>query len=81
MTTIQVVLPDDLAEQAQKAGLLSDTRVESWLREELRRQQIDELFEAMHRMAALDDMPPMSPEEITEEIHAMRAEQRAKTPA
>ena len=76
MTTVQVQLPDELAEEAQEAGLLSDARVEGWLREQLRQQRIAELVEAMDH-AAVDDGSYMSPEDVAEEVRAMRAEHRS----
>lgn len=78
MTTIQITLPDQLAQEAQRAGLLSPARVERWLREQLQAQQVDELFAAMDRMAAVDEPIEMSPEEVAAEIAAMRAERRTK---
>lgn len=77
MATVQITLPDQLAQEAQSAGLLSPASVESWLREQLRAQHVDELFAAMDRMAATDQPAVMSPEEVTQEIAAMRAERRA----
>ena len=79
MTTVEISLPDQLAAEAQEAGLLSSERLEALLREQLRKQRVDELFAAMDRAAAVPDPPPMSPEEIAEEIQAMRAERRAKS--
>ena len=35
MTTIQITLPDQLAQDAQRAGLLASARLEQWLREQL----------------------------------------------
>lgn len=78
MTTVQITLPDQLAQEAQRAGLLSSARLEEWLREQLKRQRVDQLFNAMDRMAAVDDPAAMSPEEVAQEIAAMRAERRAK---
>lgn len=78
MTTVQITLPDQLAQEAQRAGLLSPARLEQWLREQLRHQQADELFAAMDRMAAMDEPTALSPEEVAREISAMRAERRAK---
>ncbi len=79
MTQIQVSLPDELAAEALSEGLLTPERLETWLREQLRKRRMDELFEGMARAAAVPDPPPMSPEEIAEEIRAMRAERRANT--
>jgi len=77
MTTVQITLPDQLAQEAEQAGLLSSQALEEWLRKQLKAKAAVELFEAMDRMAAVDDPPYMSPEEIAEEIRAMRAEKRA----
>lgn len=41
-------------------------------------QRVDELFAAMERMAAVDEPAVMSPEEVAQEIAALRAERRAK---
>lgn len=81
MTTIQIMLPDQLAQEAQRAGLLSATRLEAWLREQLRAQRIDELFVAMDSMATIAEPAVLSPTEMAEEIHIMRAERRTPTPS
>ena len=78
MTTVQITLPDQLAQEAQRAGLLTSATIERMLREQLKTQRVDELFEVMDRMAAVDTPATMSPEEVAEEIRVMRAERRAK---
>ena len=78
MTTVQITLPDQLAQEAQRAGLLSSARLELWLRDQLKTQRVDELFAAMDRMAAVDEPAVMSPEEVAQEIANMRAERRDK---
>lgn len=78
MTTVQIDLPDQLAREAQRAGLLSPARLERWLREQLKTQRVDEFFAAMDRMAVVDEPALMSPEEVAKELAAMRAERRAK---
>jgi hypothetical protein len=78
MTTIQLTLPDQLAQEAEQAGLLSPEALEEWLRKQLRAKAAEQLFAVMDRMAAVDDPTYMSPEEVAEEIRAMRAEKRAK---
>lgn len=78
MTTVQITLPDQLAEEAARAGLLSSARLERWLRDQLKDQRVDELFSAMDRMTEVDEPATMSPEEVAEEIATMRAERRAK---
>lgn len=77
MTTVQITLPDQLAQEAQRAGLLSPAKLERWLRDQLEAQRVDELFAAMDRMAAVDEPAVMSPEEVAQEIAAMRAERLA----
>lgn len=79
MTTVQITLPDQLAQEAQRAGLLSPARLEKWLRDQLKDQLVDELFSAMDRMAGVNEPTVMSPEEVAHEIAAMRAERRAGT--
>lgn len=79
MTKVQILLPDQLAEEAQRAGLLSSARLELWLREQLNTQGTNELFSAMERMAAAPEPAAMSPEEIALELTAMRKERREKT--
>jgi Arc/MetJ family transcription regulator len=78
MTTVQITLPDQLAQEAQRAGLLSPEFVEKWLRDQLKAQRADQLFKAMDRMRAVNDPPAMSPEAVAVEIAAMRAERRAR---
>ena len=77
MTTVQITLPEQLAQEAQRAGLLSPELQEKWLREQLKAQQVDQLFSAMERMSAIDEPAIMSPDAVAEEIAAMRAERRA----
>jgi hypothetical protein len=77
MTTVQITLPDQLAQEAQRAGLLSPKLLENCLREQLKSQHVDQLFSAMDRMSAVDEPAIMSPEAVAGEIAAMRAERRA----
>jgi hypothetical protein len=76
MTTIQITLPDQLAQEAEQAGLLSPESLEKLLREKLKAQSLDQLFAATDRISAVNDLPCMSPEEIADEIALMRAEKR-----
>lgn len=78
MTTVQINLPDQLAQEALLAGLLTSDTIERILREQLKNQHQDELFDAMKRMAAVNAPTAMSPEEVAEEIRVMRAERRVK---
>lgn len=72
MTTITVSLPDDLARQAQSAGLLRSEAIEQLLREAMRKGQVDRLFATIDQLAALE--PKLTEEEIDAEIAAARAE-------
>jgi hypothetical protein len=76
MTTVTITLPDELAQQAERAGLLSQENLATWLRDQLKTQRANELFAAMDRMDAEEDAAIMSLEEVAEEIAAMRAERR-----
>jgi hypothetical protein len=78
MTTIQITLPDELAQEAKQAGLLTPELLEKWLRDQLKAQRLDQLLSAMDRMANEDAPVTMSPEQVAEELAAMRAERRAR---
>lgn len=78
MTTVQITLPDQLAQEAKQAGLLSQPALEKLLREQLQAKHLDEFFAAMERMAQVTEPSAMSPEDVAEEIRAMREARRAK---
>ncbi len=78
MVKVQITLPNRLAAEAQRAGLLSAERLKSWLRQELQATRTEKLFSAMDRMAAVSRPPVMSPEEVAREVSAMRAKRRSK---
>lgn len=75
MTTVQITLPDALAQEATRAGLLAPDKIESMLRERLRQERIDRLRLVRSALAAAP-MEPLTPEEIGAEIEAYRSEQR-----
>ncbi|MGH8116255.1 MAG: hypothetical protein ACREP0_06825 [Rhodanobacteraceae bacterium] len=75
MTTVQITLPDALAREAARAGLLASDKIESLLRQSLCSERLGELQAARAKLAD-DPLPPMTPEEIQAEIAAYRAEQR-----
>jgi hypothetical protein len=77
MTTIQLSLPDDLAEKAMKAGLLSAEAIQDLLREQLRRQAGETLREAWSRLPK-EELTPEVEQEVVEAVRAYRAEQRAR---
>lgn len=76
MTTVQIILSDQLAQEAAKAGLLSPEKIEALLRQQLRAERIERM-QAVRAKLAADPLPPMTPEEIQAEIAAYRTEQRA----
>ena len=76
MTTIQITLPDALAQAASRAGLLGSDMLAELLRERLAKAQIDRLKSARAVLKA-DPIPPMSAAEIRVEIAASRAEKNA----
>ncbi len=41
MTTITITLPDDLAKQAEEKGLLSQTAIESYVRDRLQESDVE----------------------------------------
>ena len=78
MTTVTITLPDQLAQEAERAGLLSQAAMEKLLREQLQSRRQDELFTAMDRMAQTPEPSAMTPEEIAGEIRAVREQRRAR---
>jgi hypothetical protein len=78
MTTVQLTLPDDLAQQAKAAGLLTPEALERMLAAALRRRQAgEELLKVAARIEAAG-IPPMTMEEINAEVKAVRAERRKR---
>jgi len=73
MTTVdfKVSLSEQLRKEAEAAGLLSPKAIERLLREEIRRRRVDNLFAAADRLAALD-LPPLTEDEIAQEIRKVR---------
>lgn len=77
MTELVVKLPDELAQRAKNAGLLSDSAIQRLLEEAMRREAGRKLLEAARRIQAVD-IPPMTMDEIQAEVDAVRAERRAR---
>lgn len=75
MTTVQITLPDGLAQEAARAGLLTPEKIEALLRQRLRSERIEGLQVARAKLA-VDPLPSMTMDEIQAEITAYRAEQR-----
>ena len=79
MTTLTIDLPDSLAEEAKQAGLLTSNAIESILRETLHRRAVNGLFSAADELTAAN-LPPMTMDEIQEEVNAVRAQRRQRAP-
>jgi hypothetical protein len=77
MTTVQITLPDDLAQKAANAGLLSPQAMEAMLRERLRRRA-GEALQAMWQRMPAEELTPEIEQEIVEEVRKVRAEQRMR---
>ena len=77
MTTLEIKfsLPDNVANDAKAAGLLSPAAIETLIAEALRRKAFDEVLSNADRVEAAG-IPPMSMEEINAEMEAYRAERR-----
>lgn len=77
MTHLTVNLPDELAQRARQAGLLSDQAIQRLLEDAMRREAGRKLLDIAKRVHAAG-IPPMSDEEIVAEVKAVRAERRAR---
>ena len=80
MTTLELKLnlPDELAQRAQSAGLLTPEAIEGMLREQLRRQAGEQL-RAMWAHQPQETLTPAIEQEIVEAVREVRAEQRKKS--
>ena len=77
MTTVQITLPDDLAQRAASAGLLSSDAMAAMLRDQLRRQAGAALRDVWRR--GPDEALPQDVErEIVEQVKKLRAEHRSR---
>lgn len=77
MTTVQINLPDELAQNAQQAGLLTPEALEAMLREQLKRQAGDAL-RTMWNRAPQEELTPEQEQLIDEVVQAARSEQRKR---
>jgi hypothetical protein len=77
MTNITIRLPDELARQAQSAGLLRDEAIAALLREAVRKRHVDQLFDTMGKLADLE--PALTEAEIDAEIAAARVDRACRS--
>ena len=77
MTTVQIDLPDELAQKAASAGLLSAEAMELMLREQLRRHG-GEALQAMWQRGPQEELTPEIEQETVEEVRQVRAQARRR---
>lgn len=78
MTTLEVKLnlPDQIAREAKRAGLLNGRAIERLIEEAVRREAGKKLLEAMQGLRDANT-PPLTEEDIAEEVKAARAARKA----
>ncbi len=78
MTTVEVKLnlPDPIAREARRAGLLTEQAIERLIEEAVQREAGKKLLDAMQRLRAAN-VPPLTEEDIAAEVQAVRAARRA----
>jgi post-segregation antitoxin (ccd killing protein) len=81
MTTLEVKLnlPDQLAQEAKRAGLLNGRAIERLIEEAVRREAGKKLLEAMQRLRDAN-VPPLTEEDVDEEVKAARAARKGSQP-
>ena len=77
MTTVQFNLPDELAQKAASAGLLSAEAMEAMLREQLRRRA-GEALQSMWQRGPQEQLTPAIEQQIVQEVRKVRAELRLR---
>lgn len=77
MTTVQIDLPDQLAQQARSAGLFSPQKMEAILRAQLRREAFEGLRMA-HERLPVEELTPETEQEIVDTVREVRAEWRER---
>lgn len=78
MTTVQINLPDALAEDARNAGLLTPEMIEKLLRKQLKKQAGEALRETWAHMPQ-EELTPEIEKMIDDEVKAVRAKRRKQT--
>ncbi|MBA3590702.1 hypothetical protein [Methylibium sp.] len=77
MTELVLKLPDDLAQRAKIAGLLSDKAIQRLLEEAMRREAGRKLLQTAERLQGAG-ISAMSDDEIVAEVKAVRMERSAR---
>jgi hypothetical protein len=75
--TVQITLPDELAQKAANAGLLSADAMEAMLREQLSRRA-GAALQAMWQNGPTDELSPEIERDIVDAVRTARAERRPR---
>lgn len=78
MKTIEIELPDAMAQAAQAAGLLTSQALERLLSDAMRRQQAAARLLVIADEVAAAGIAPMSMDEINAEVKAARKERQQR---
>jgi hypothetical protein len=78
MTTVQITLPDELAQKAASAGLLSAEAMAAMLREQLRGRS-GQVLQALWQRGPQDALSAEVEQEVVQQMHRVRVEARNKT--
>jgi hypothetical protein len=77
MTIVQIQLPDELAQDAQAAGLLTPEAMAAMLREQLKKQA-GETLRAMWERTPREELTPEIEQMIVDEVRTVRTERRKR---
>lgn len=72
---VQLNLPDQMAQEAQRAGLLTGVAIERLIEEALQRKAGKQLLDAMQRLRDAN-VPPLTEDDISAAVTAARAARR-----
>lgn len=75
--TLTIDIPEDLVQEARRAGLLTPEAMVALLRESLRRGSMRDVLQMADEVFTNKE-PPMTLDEIQEEVNAVRAERRRR---
>lgn len=77
MTTVEITLPDELAQEARAAGLLAPEAIERILREQLRKRAGEDL-RTMWTRPPDEEITEDRMQEIVEAVNAVRSARRKR---
>lgn len=72
---LRIALSDQVAREAQEAGLLTECGIERLIEDAIRREAGTKLLDAMRQLRDAR-VPPLTEDEIATEVAAVRAERR-----